>query len=241
MSTSDNCVSATPARATALPEPSMPRTSKVEEATRRLFRKYRVTSRLYDLLDHPWERQYRRWRPEILGDVGGAVLEAGVGTGRNLSHYHPEVHVTAIDLSPGMIRIAARRARKAACRVTLSVQDATCPVGLPSDHYDWYIATFLFCVLPDALQPLALAEMVRVLKPGGRFRLLEMVYSKQPRLLRRQRLFTPFVEAVYGARFDRHTLEHLGRDRSIEIVNTRFLKADTYLLIEGRKDEKDIP
>jgi demethylmenaquinone methyltransferase/2-methoxy-6-polyprenyl-1,4-benzoquinol methylase len=206
-----------------------------DEAPRALVKKYRVTSWFYDILDYPWERQYRRWRPSLLAEVSGAVLEAGVGTGRNLRHYPPGANVTALDLSPGMVRIAAKRAKQAACQVRVLCQDATRLACLPSDHFDWYIATFLFCVLPDHLQPAALAEMVRVLKPGGRFKLLEMLYSKDPRLLRRQRLFAPFVEKVYGARFDRHTLEHLREDHRIEISETRFLKADTYLLIEGHK------
>ena len=206
----------------------------VDEATRALVRKYRVTSWLYDILDYPWERQYRRWRPSLLAEVSGTVLEAGVGTGRNLRHYPTEANLTAFDLSPSMVRIATKRARNAACRVSVLCRDATRLPCLPSNHFDWYIATFLFCVLPDPLQPLALAEMVRVLKPGGSFKLLEMRYSKEPRLLRRQRLFAPFVEKLYGARFDRHTLEHLQEDDRIEI-SARFLKADTYLLIEGSK------
>ncbi len=65
--------------------------------------------------------------------------------------------------------------------------------------------------------------------------ILEMLYSRNPRLLRRQKLFTPFVEMVYGARFDRRTLEHLRENNGLEILQTRYLKADTYLLIEGRK------
>lgn len=206
-----------------------------DEATRALVRKYRVTSWFYDILDYPWERQYRRWRPSLLAEVRGAVLEAGVGTGRNFRHYSSEANVTAVDLSPGMVRIATKRAKKAACRARVLCQDATRLACLPSNHFDWYISTFMFCVLPDHLQPLALAEMVRLLKPGGRFKLLEMLYSKDPRLLRRQRLFAPFVEKVYGARFDRHTLEHLREDDRIEISEARFLKADTYLLIEGHK------
>jgi demethylmenaquinone methyltransferase/2-methoxy-6-polyprenyl-1,4-benzoquinol methylase len=207
----------------------------VDEATRALVRKYRVTSWWYDILDYPWERHYRRWRPSLLAEVGGTVVEAGVGTGRNLRHYSSEANVTAFDLSPSMVRIASKRAKKAACQVSVRCLDATRAPGLPSNHFDWYISTFMFCVLPDPLQPLALAEMVRVLKPGGRFKLLEMRYSKEPRLLRRQRLFAPFVEKVYGARFDRHTLEHLQEDDRIEISEARFLKADTYLLIEGSK------
>ena len=96
-----------------------------DEATRALVRKYRVTSWFYDILDYPWERQYRRWRPSLLAEVSGTVLEAGVGTGRNLRHYPPGADVTAFDLSPSMVRIATKRARKAACRVSVLCQDAT--------------------------------------------------------------------------------------------------------------------
>jgi len=205
------------------------------EATRDLVRKYRATAWFYDILDYPWERQYRRWRPSLLADVSGVILETGVGTGRNLRHYSPQADVTAVDLSPSMIRIAAKRAKKAACRVRLLCRDATRLLGLPSDHFDWYVATFLFCVLPVTLQRPAVEEMVRVLKPGGRFMILEMVYSKDRRLLRRQKLFAPFVEMVYGARFDRHALENLQDNEGIDISQIRYLKADTYLLIEGCK------
>jgi ubiquinone/menaquinone biosynthesis C-methylase UbiE len=89
--------------------------------------------------------------------------------------------------------------------------------------------------MPDPLQPLAIAQFARILKPGGRFRLLEMVYSKNPRLRRRQELFAPFVERVYGARFDRNTLSHLRQATQLRLLNTRFLKHDTYLLIEGER------
>jgi ubiquinone/menaquinone biosynthesis C-methylase UbiE len=106
---------------------------------------------------------------------------------------------------------------------------------MPVCRFDWYIATFLYCVLPDDLQPLALSEMVRVLKPGGRFRILEIVYSKDPRLARRQQWLARLVETLYGARFDRHTLQLLQQNDEVKISATRFLKADTYLLIEGYK------
>ncbi len=53
----------------------------------RLPAKYDATAWFYDILDFPWELQYRRWRPALVGDVRGSVLEAGVGTGRNLPYY----------------------------------------------------------------------------------------------------------------------------------------------------------
>lgn len=89
--------------------------------------------------------------------------------------------------------------------------------------------------MPDPLQPLAIRQFERVLKPGGRFRLLEMVYSKQTRLRRRQEIFAPFVEKVYGARFDRNTLRHFHESPELSISKTRFIKDDTYLVIEGTR------
>lgn len=168
--------------------------------------------------------------------MSGEVLEAGVGTGRNLPHYPESAHVTGIELSPQMLRFAHRRAKTTRCRIILLEADATQLDLLPDNSFDWYISTFMYCVMPDRLQSVALEQMARKLKPGGRFRLLEMVYSSQPRILRRQRLFAPFVEKVYGARFDRRTLQHLKEVPGLTVTETRYLKDDTYLLIEGRKN-----
>jgi demethylmenaquinone methyltransferase/2-methoxy-6-polyprenyl-1,4-benzoquinol methylase len=205
------------------------------EELRRLEAKYAITAWFYDILDFPWELQYRHWRPHLLADVVGSVLEAGVGTGRNLRYYRPQASVTGIDLSQAMLRRAARRGRRAVCPVRLCKEDVTTMDSIPSAQFDWVISTFLCCVLPDHFQPLAMAQFERILKPGGRFRLLEIIYSKKTSLRRRQEFFAPFVRKAYGARFDRNTLEHVRRAPKLELLGTRFLKHDTYLLIEGRK------
>jgi hypothetical protein len=72
-----------------------------------------------------------------------------------------------------------------------------------------------------------------VLKPGGKIRLLEMVYSNIPKYRRRQDFLAPLVEKIYGARFDRNTLEHLQESSRLKITNTYFLKRDIYQVIEG--------
>ena len=63
-----------------------------------LERKYSTTAYWYDILDYPWERKYRHWRPNILKNVEGDVLEAGVGTGKNLQYYAQNVNLTGIDI-----------------------------------------------------------------------------------------------------------------------------------------------
>lgn len=200
-----------------------------------LMQKYKITSWLYDILDYPWERTYRLWRPNILNDVCGSVLEAGVGTGRNFRYYKPEVDLTGIDLSPGMLRFAATRAKKAACQVNIMQKDATDLSSFASESFDYYISTFMYCVMPDSLQPLAIKEMARILKPGGRFKIVEILFSGNPAILARQKLLAPIVQKIYGARFDRKTLEFLADSPDLEITDKIFLKGDYYLLIEGRK------
>jgi len=196
--------------------------------------RYNITAWFYDILDFPWELQYRKWRPLLLAEVSGDVLEVGVGTGRNLRHYPPAVrHLTALDFSPAMLQHARRRAQGATCPV-LFVQDDVCTMSsIRSSSFDWVVACFLCCVLPGEVQDQALAQIARVLKPGGRFCMLEMVYSKDAKLRRRQDRFLPFVERVYGARFDRNTLEHVRATPGLTVTGTRFVKHDTYLLING--------
>ena len=199
--------------------------------------KYNITGRFYDILDYPWERQYRRWRPGLVKDVRGSVLEAGVGTGRNLKYYPPGVKLTAIDLSKVMLKRAMKRAKSAACEIEICQEDATVMESIPANHFDWLVSTFLCCVMPDELQPLAIKQFERVLKPGGRFRLLEMKYPGNLGLKRLFQLFSPFVEKVYGARFDRNTFDYVQESSKLKISKTYFLKWDVYLVIEGMRVE----
>lgn len=195
--------------------------------------KYRITSMFYDILDYPWEKQYKKWRPGLLKDVDGAVIEAGVGTGRNLRYYPSNAKVTGIDLSSDMLKIATKRAGSASCEFYPVHEDATSMESIPSNNFDWLVSTYLCCVMPDHLQPLAIDQFERVLKPGAHFRLLEMVYSKNPLLRRKQELFAPFIQWVYGARFDRNTVAHLEKSPILKITKTYYLKEDVYLVIEG--------
>lgn len=207
--------------------------SKEEEELRLLELKYDITAWFYDILDYPWERQYRHWRPQLVGDIRGEALEVGVGTGRNLRWYDSGVNLVAIDLCKAMVKKARKRGRSAVCTLECLQEDATKMKSIPSNHFDWIVSTFLCCVLPRDLQVLAIKQFERVLKPGGKIRLLEMVYSKIPKFRRRQSFFAPFVEKVYGARFDRNTVENLQKSSSLKITNTHFLKRDIYQVIEG--------
>ena len=115
----------------------------IHEQNRFLQYKYNLTAWFYDILDYPWELQYRNWRPILLKDLRGEVLEAGVGTGRNLEFYRADVNLLGIDLSPMMLRKAMERAKAARCQYELRQEDVTIMASIPSNHFDWIVSFYL--------------------------------------------------------------------------------------------------
>ena len=102
--------------------------------------------------------------------AGGAVLDVGSGSGEvllRLARRVPTLRLTGVDVDPGMLAVAERKAARlpAASRPTFVAADAA---SLPMDDasVDLVVSSFAAHHLPD--RHAALAEMMRVLKPGGR-------------------------------------------------------------------------
>lgn len=187
----------------------------------------------YDLLDLPFEyRRYRTLRPQLFAGISGTILDAGVGTGRNVPFYPDGSHVTGIDFSPAMIRRADRRRAMLGKHVELLEMNVL-STSFPDRHFDAIVATFLFCVLDAHLQLPALRELCRICKPAGEIRFLEYTYSKDP--LRRcvMRLWAPWVRWIYGAAFDRETEQYIP-EANLELLENRFVYRDTIKLIVTR-------
>jgi ubiquinone/menaquinone biosynthesis C-methylase UbiE len=124
-------------------------------------------------------------RARLLADVAGRVLEVGAGTGSNLVHYPPTVsEVVAVEPEPRLRALLEDAARSAPFPVTVldGVADA-----LPADDssVDAVVSSLVLCSVPD--QAAALAEIHRVLRPGGRFYFWEHVRADGGALARVQR------------------------------------------------------
>jgi ubiquinone/menaquinone biosynthesis C-methylase UbiE len=196
-------------------------------------RTYDRVARLYDLLDLPFERgRYRPIRPALFAGLGGAVLDAGVGTGRNLEFYPSGARITGIDISPQMLARARRRRDRLGIAVELREMDVT-KTDFADASFDHVVATFLFCVLEPEDQLPALRELARICKPGGTVRLLEYVYSADPWRRFVMRLWAPWVRWAYGAAFDRDTERYVA-DAGLALVESRFLYADIVKMLELR-------
>lgn len=191
---------------------------------------YRHRARLYDLLDLPFEYgRYRALRRRMFEGLTGRLLDAGVGTGRNIEFYPEGSEVTGIDLSPAMIARARQRSTKIGREVDLVEMDVSA-TAFADNHFDAVIATFLFCVLENDRQLPALTELARICKEGGEIRLLDYVYSRNPARRLVMRLWAPWVRVVFGAAFDRDTERHITA-AGLELVARRFEVSDVIRLL----------
>jgi phosphatidylethanolamine/phosphatidyl-N-methylethanolamine N-methyltransferase len=176
-------------------------------ATKRTRARYQRISGLYDLMEILPEQRYIPWRENLWSQVRGPrILEIGVGTGKNLPFYPPEIEITAIDLTPGMLAHARKRAAKLDLNANLQLGDAQ-TLDFPDDSFDSVIATFVFCSVPDAV--LGLREIYRVLKPEGQLYLLEHMRAQNPALGLVMDVINPFVVRMMGANINRRTVENV--------------------------------
>lgn len=145
----------------------------------------------------------REW---VCSQAEGEVLEIAVGTGRNLGHYPNEVSLTGIEFSPAMLEIARKRAGKLGREIDLRVGDAQA-LDFPDASFDTVVCTLALCTIPD--DRAAVAEVKRVLRPAGRFLLLEHVRSPVRAVRLGQRLLEPMTLRFEGDHLLREPLEHL--------------------------------
>jgi ubiquinone/menaquinone biosynthesis C-methylase UbiE len=193
-------------------------------------RKYDRIARLYDLLDLPFERsRYQPIRPRLFEGLGGAILDAGVGTGRNMRFYPAGAEVVGIDLSPAMLGRAKVRKEQLGIACELREMDARA-TDFPPARFDGVVATFLFCVLDEADQLPALRELGRITRPGGELRVLEYALSEKPLQRFVMRLWAPWVRFAYGASFERNTEAYV-EAAGLDLVEKRFLYRDIIKLL----------
>src|SRR6201992_3508700 len=135
-------------------------------------------------------------RAKVASQLTGDVLEIGFGSGLNVPFY-PDGLTRVWALAPATVgrKLAAPRVAASPVPVEYIGLDAQ-RIPLPDDSVDSVLTTWTLCTIPDVDQ--ALAEVRRVLRPGGTLSFAEHGLSPDPAVVRNQRRLEPIQSLVFG-------------------------------------------
>ncbi len=181
-------------------------------------RSYSRTARIYDLAIKAVPI-WRRWIGRVLPHIQGPrVLEVSCGTGWLLAQYAGEYNSYAVDLNEPMTRVTAKNLSRAGLRAGIQLANVEV-LPYASASFDSVVNTMAFTGYPHGRQ--ALAEITRVLKPGGRLLLVDINYPKDGNWLgwRLVRMWVSFGDIIrdmesllaeYGYRFEKEEVGGFG-------------------------------
>lgn len=151
-------------------------------------------------------------RRSLLSEAQGDILEIGIGTGLNLPHYPNSVkQLTTVDVNPGMQPITLKRAEQAGIAIKHHVVSGEA-LPMPDNQFDYVVSTWTLCSIPNVAQ--AIGEIYRVLKPGGKFLVIEHGLSHEANIQVWQNRLTP-IQKIFGDGC------HINRDMQA-LVSERF-------------------
>lgn len=161
-------------------------------------------------------RQFAEIRARVAAGLGGRVVEVGFGSGLNVPHYPRGVtEILAVDPSGAARRLAAERIAASSVPIGFVALDGQ-ELPLPAASVDHVLSTWTMCTIPDLDR--ALAEVNRVLRPGGTLRFVEHGLSPDPRVTRAQARLTPIQRRLAGGcHLNRPIDEHVRRS-GLELV-----------------------
>lgn len=175
--------------------------------------RYERIAPIYDHFEIIMEKAaFQDWRKKLwdkvekISERNDKLLEAGVGTGKNIPYYPEGLNYTGIDFSPKMLARAKEKAADSPRKIEFKEMDIQ-QLGFPDDHFDFIVTSCVFCSVPDPVK--GLQELKRVLKPNGKVYMLEHLRSRKFLLGPLMDLTNFIPKNIWGASINRKTLENI--------------------------------
>ncbi len=169
----------------------------------------RLGAALYDfVMRKPEQAGLQTWRRELLEQAGSVVLEIGAGTGANLANYPEQVErLIALEPNPAMAERMDLEQFSGRGEVEV-LQGFVGDIPLEDNSVDTVVTTLVLCSVPDVAA--GLAELRRVLRPGGELLFLEHVASPDENLRKWQDRVDPLWYGLNGdCHLNRRTAEDI--------------------------------
>lgn len=178
--------------------------------------------------------ELKRWLPfktRLFGHMEpGKVLFASLGTGLDLSAFPPGRTITAIDISPEMLKRAQPRIDNYPGEITAELMDIH-EMPYPDGHFDQVFTSCTFCSVPEPVA--ALSALRRVLKPGGRLYMFEHTGSRYFPFKYMLDLMT-FITRKIGPEMNRNTVGNV-RAAGFDVTEVNNLFLDIVKTIKAVK------
>ena len=162
----------------------------------------------------------QEYRQQLLADVSGEILEIGFGTGLNLPHYPKNVvRITTIEPNPGMQRLARSRIKQSRITVDYKILNSE-NLPLADESFDSVVCTWTLCSIkqPDR----AIAEVHRLLKPGGKFLFIEHGLSRDASVRFWQNTLTPIQKVIADGCHLNRQIDRLVRQKFDSVTLEQF-------------------
>jgi demethylmenaquinone methyltransferase/2-methoxy-6-polyprenyl-1,4-benzoquinol methylase len=178
----------------------------------------------YDTLNHrlSWNID-KYWRYTAIKTLdkyvtgnGTSILDVATGTGDlalQMAKKMPLANITGIDISEGMLEVARQKAEKEHLQLTFAKEDCNA-LSYPDNHFDAVTAAFGIRNFQNLEQ--GLAEMYRVLKPGGMFCVLELTTPVSFPMKQLFHIYSNLILPFYGKHISHDTSAYSYLNKTIE-------------------------
>lgn len=141
-----------------------------------------------------YEKKISDRKRSLFTNLHGKILEIGPGTGPNLSYYPPDIEWIGIEPNPFMHSYLQQEADKLGLHIDIRTGTAE-KLDAPDNSVDTVVSTLVLCSVPNLDK--TLQEVLRVLKPGGRFLFIEHVAAPNGTVLRQvQNTIKPIWQVI---------------------------------------------
>lgn len=195
--------------------------------------KWDKAARYFDVMAGQGAEQ--RWEPakrELFSNIKDGALFLAAGTGLDFAAFPPGRQLTAIDISPEMLKFAEKKAAVYSGKIELLEMDVN-ELAFEDGHFSQAFTSCTFCSVPNPVH--GLKQLYRVLKPGGRLYMFEHTGSRYFPFSLMLNLMTPLSRS-FGPDMNRSTVANVEKAGfELESVNHIFL--DVVKTITARKPE----
>ena len=177
------------------------------------------------------EKRWGRNKQKLFSRMGdGNILFLALGTGLDIACFPPQRHITAIDISPEMLKVAQPRIAKYNGTIEAKVMDVHA-MDFSDNSFDQIFTSCTFCSVPDPVD--GLKSLRRVLKPGGELLMFEHTGSHFFPFNLLLNLMTPLSSRL-GPDMNRTTMDNV-RKAGFEIIEVENVYLDVVKIIRAQK------